>query len=658
MTDAPPPGDEDDVTLYQPRALRVGEVIGHYRIEAPLGQGGNGSAYAARNIDDEDERVVIKLIRPDRRDRARLARLLRAEAAALRRVKHDAIVQYRTFKRIPGSDEYYLVTEHVDGPPLSACLRDGGAMRPSDIARLAVRVADALECAHEQGVIHRDLSPENIILPDRDPARATLIDFGIAKHGTVDPLGLDFVGKLAYAAPEQFEGDPDRIGPWTDLYSLGLVLAGAARGRRLDMGRDMDSAIAARRTTPDLGGIPESLREPIAALLVTDPELRVRRAADAAALFGGDDTMVAPRTGLPGYVPPPAPAPKPSWVRALLLGAAGIVTVGILAILAEMLGLFGPPPQPAPQPQVADAPPSPEPEPRTNVVAAEVAEIARFAADSAHRARTAAQRAELAAAIGAELDVRSQNIAIVAAGAASEGATAVRAACTTPAATMKCITRPDGSFEGGEQECLGRNCIWQGYVVLTAPDGSRFEGHMETGLKKLGREIYVDGVIYEGEFAGNAPGGLGRRTLPDGQVFFGQFKGGMWTGLGGILYTGGDTRVSYMGEGKRDLMDGYGVMRRNDGTSTAGSYVNNELTGFAVETGPAWRLEGAFDTWYPIAAITHYRDGTRYEGAYGIMPVVNDRRSVRFGLGVLFAADGMIEAQGRWENDRLVQALK
>ena len=111
-------GTPDDVTLYQPRALEPGEIIGHYRIEAPLGQGGNGTAYSARNIDDEDERVAIKLIRPDRRDRARLARLLRAEAAALRRVKHEAIVQYRTFKRIPDSDEYYLVTEHIDGPTL------------------------------------------------------------------------------------------------------------------------------------------------------------------------------------------------------------------------------------------------------------------------------------------------------------------------------------------------------------------------------------------------------------------------------------------------------------------------------------------------------------------------------------------------------------
>ena len=227
-----------------PRALRPGDIVAHYRIVGPLGEGGSGAIYEARNIHHEGERVALKIVQPDIADRALFFDLLRAEASALQRVKHEAVVQYRTFGRLPDSDECFLVIEHVSGPTLAAAMRS--AKLPEEaVRRLAIRLIDGLDAAHEQGIVHRDLSPDNVIMPDGDPDRATLIDFGIARSAAADPLGSKFAGKLSFAAPEQFADDPAQVGPWSDLYSLGLLLAAAARARAISPEAASANAVAA-----------------------------------------------------------------------------------------------------------------------------------------------------------------------------------------------------------------------------------------------------------------------------------------------------------------------------------------------------------------------------------------------------------------------------
>lgn len=667
-TAAPDP----DVTFYQPRALQPGEIIGHYRIEAPLGQGGNGAAYAARNIDDEDERVAIKLIRPDRRDRVRLARLLRAEAAALRRVKHDAIVQYRTFKRIPDSDEYYLVTEHIDGPTLSVCLNER-PFAPAEICRLAVRVAHALESAHAQGVIHRDLSPDNIILPGGDPARATLIDFGIAKQGTVDPLGVDFVGKLAYAAPEQFEGDPTRIGPWTDLYSLGLVLAAASRGRRLDMGRDMESAIAARQGEPGLDDIPETLRRPIAALLKSDPEARIRSAGAAAALFGRDETVYA-ATGqaIAPSLARRVPKPPRSFLVKTLRFAIGAVFASIAAFLLaattygiwEAIRTWNDPPE---SEIVAGgdggssvAPAKPAAPTSSTTLNPEVAEAAAKGRAAAALGRLSEGQARIADAVADLFSRRAAATAADADFAATRGRVVAEYACRGGTDGFACRNHPDGTREAGEQKCSGAACVWSGFVEFSAPDGTSFQGQMEYGRYKLGVLVNLDGSVYAGAFEGGQPTGLGRLTERDGVVLTGQFKNGALTGFGNMAFQkdDGTGRLSYRGTFDQGLRNGPGIDRSTDGSQTAGDYQLGQLTGFGVERRPQGRIEAKFQDWFTLEGVAYYPDGRRYEGGYGARVEGDLKLEARAGLGVLYAPDGSIEFQGSWSDDKPVEAMK
>ena len=322
-----------------PRALRPGDIVAHYRIVGPLGEGGSGAIYEARNIHHEGERVALKIVQPDIADRALFFDLLRAEASALQRVKHEAVVQYRTFGRLPDSDECFLVIEHVSGPTLAAAMRS--AKLPEEaVRRLAIRLSDGLDAAHEQGIVHRDLSPDNVIMPDGDPDRATLIDFGIARSAAADPLGSKFAGKLSFAAPEQFADDPAQVGPWSDLYSLGLLLAAAARGRKLDMGSDLATAVALRRRIPNLDGVPPRLHGALAALLQPDPALRVRSASQAAALFAPQPqqspvTVRDPeRNSSPDAVAPQATVRRrrPLLIAAAIAAALGLGDTAMLAL--------------------------------------------------------------------------------------------------------------------------------------------------------------------------------------------------------------------------------------------------------------------------------------------------------------------------------------
>jgi hypothetical protein len=147
------------------------------------------------------------------------------------------------------------------------------------VLRLRDRLALGLAAAHELGIVHRDVSPENILLPDGNIDRAKLIDFGIAK--STDPAGLtiigsDFAGKYSYVSPEQVGLFGGRIDLRSDIYSLGLVLTAAAIGfgRKLDMGNSAPTMIAARQRVPDLSEVPASLRGVIAPMLEPRPDDR------------------------------------------------------------------------------------------------------------------------------------------------------------------------------------------------------------------------------------------------------------------------------------------------------------------------------------------------------------------------------------------------
>jgi hypothetical protein len=247
-------------------------VLGRYRLGARLGSGGFGTVFAARD-ERLDRLVAVKVVpapgvMPERS---------RREALAAARLDHPGIVA--VFDAGEEAGERFLISELVRGRTLAALERDG-ALSDRDVLRVGLSLADALTHAHARGVIHRDVKPQNVIVPD-EPGRAAakLLDFGIAHLAGDEPLTRtgDVVGTLAYMAPEQAAGE--RVDERADLYSLALVLYEALAGS--NPVRMPSPAATARRVgtvLPPLRrarrDLPEDLCRALDRALAPDPEAR------------------------------------------------------------------------------------------------------------------------------------------------------------------------------------------------------------------------------------------------------------------------------------------------------------------------------------------------------------------------------------------------
>jgi eukaryotic-like serine/threonine-protein kinase len=260
-----------------PGAVQVGEVLGHtYRIEAFLAKGGMGAVYRARHLVLESEHA-IKIILSELSEDPQVIALLNQEARTLRTVKNDAVVEYQGLM-LDEHGRRYLVMEFADGPSLAAVLKER-RFTPAEVRALRDRLASGFAAAHEKGIYHRDISPDNVILPGGRIENAKIIDFGIAKStatGEKTLIGGDFAGKYSYASPEQAGMHGGKVDARSDIYSLGLVLASAAIGfgGKLDMGNSLGSVFEARQKVPDLSKVPAELRDEIAAMLQPKPEDR------------------------------------------------------------------------------------------------------------------------------------------------------------------------------------------------------------------------------------------------------------------------------------------------------------------------------------------------------------------------------------------------
>ena len=265
--------------------LANGVVLnGIYKVKRFLARGGMGEVYEGFNVSSE-ERVAIKVMLSHLAADAKVQALFRKEARTLTNLAHPALVQYRVLAREPTLDLYYIVTDFIDGVPLSDLI---GKFQPSaaQLVMVTRRLAEGLGAAHHHGAIHRDMSPENVLLPGGLLGQAKIIDFGIAKSldvGAQTVVGDGFAGKLGYVAPEQFGDFDRRVGPWTDIYSLGLVVLGLAAGRAPDMGTTLVEAVDRRRAGPDISMLPEVLQPLFRRMLTADPSGRPQTAAEVIA---------------------------------------------------------------------------------------------------------------------------------------------------------------------------------------------------------------------------------------------------------------------------------------------------------------------------------------------------------------------------------------
>lgn len=295
--------------------IECGLLLGHtWIVEEFLGRGGMGEVWRCRHIELGTEHAV-KIILPELSQEPNFVALFKEEARRLSRLLSDAIVRYEGLFR----DEWrrlYLVMEFVDGPSLSKIL-ENDRLGVSEIRRLLERIALGLSAAHEHGILHRDISPDNIILPERDVDRAKIIDFGIAK--SLDPrditlIGNKFAGKQAFVSPEQAGLFGGQVDARSDIYSLGLVLAAAAlgHGRRLDMGSSPASIIQKRMDLPDLREIPSGLRSLIGWMLRPDPS---QRPQSIRALLDRDHLRLDNVGDMPGPGANPPLRPEPAVQR-------------------------------------------------------------------------------------------------------------------------------------------------------------------------------------------------------------------------------------------------------------------------------------------------------------------------------------------------------
>ena len=193
-------------------------VLDRYRLQKRLGAGGFGTVWLAHD-ERLDREVAVKVVPRERIVGGRLER----EARAAARLSHPGIVTL--YEAAVDDDAAYLVSELVRGATLGALL-SAGRLSDLDIVKIALALSDALGYAHSQGIVHRDVKPSNVLVPERPTSAAgvaKLTDFGVARVIGGDSLTLtgDVVGTAAYMAPEQAEGL--QAGAPADLYSLALV---------------------------------------------------------------------------------------------------------------------------------------------------------------------------------------------------------------------------------------------------------------------------------------------------------------------------------------------------------------------------------------------------------------------------------------------------
>jgi TolB-like protein len=353
---APVPGAPTGSGPLTPSALRgIGgrplffngeELAGRYRIERFIARGGMGEVYEAEDLELR-ERVALKALRLDLAEDPRVEERFKRELQLARRVTHANVCRIfdcgRHVLQTQGAEGpgearvLFLTMELLRGETLSARLKRCGGLLEADALPIARQIAEALDAAHQAGIIHRDLKSSNVLLVStRDGGeRAVVTDFGLARahgpehSGVSITVGETFLGTPAYMAPEQVEGKT--ITPAADLYAFGVVLYEMVTGRWPFQG-DTPIATAVKRlyepAPPPSAHVPTldpRWDRAIQSCLDRDPQKRPANAAAVVRLLEADAAA-------------PAGAPEPRALRRTALVALS-VGAALLAAGAAFWGL-------------------------------------------------------------------------------------------------------------------------------------------------------------------------------------------------------------------------------------------------------------------------------------------------------------------------------
>jgi hypothetical protein len=347
-----------------------GRTAGTFQIQDKLGEGGMGAVYRAVDIMVE-RTVAVKVLKPEISGNPEVVERFRTEAITLARLNHPSIATLYTFFR-EGAD-YFMVMEFVSGSTLEDAIRGAGAMPWRQAVDVLLRILEALEHAHQYGVLHRDIKPANIMLPKTGGVKVT--DFGIAQVLGAARLTREgrMVGTLEYLAPERIVGKP--FDERSDLYSAGVVFYEMLSGH-LPFESDSDYGLIRAQTEappPPIENfgvnVPRPILEVLWRSLAKLPEQRYANAAGMAAALREararaegeipaavqpvrETRMVAPAAivhpaptqwqmapAASQPMPPPAAMVAPANGSSRLLWAAGAVVFVILLAGAGFLVL-------------------------------------------------------------------------------------------------------------------------------------------------------------------------------------------------------------------------------------------------------------------------------------------------------------------------------
>jgi serine/threonine protein kinase len=302
----PAAGRTPPAGFVPPAPAELGRHFPQLEMLALLGQGGMGAVYKARQT-KLDRLVAVKILPPEvARDPAFAERFTR-EARSLARLNHPHIVTVHDFGDVDGL--YYFTMEYVDGLNLRDLLQ-AGALPAAQVLAIVPQLCDALQYAHDEGLVHRDIKPENILL-DRK-GRVKIADFGLARLVGLTPTYLtltgthEVMGTLLYMAPEQMKRT-HTVDHRADIYSLGVVLYEMLTGE-LPLGRFAPPSHKA--------AVNERLDQVVLQALAREPAERYQ---DAGALKQDLVAALAAAAGAPGQAsapsgsPRPAPQSKPAW---------------------------------------------------------------------------------------------------------------------------------------------------------------------------------------------------------------------------------------------------------------------------------------------------------------------------------------------------------
>jgi len=330
-------------------------VAGRYEIERPLGHGAMATVDLAHDVELDRSVALKRLAENLSRDEELRARFLR-EGRLAARLAHPNVV--RIFDVGEDDERPFIAMEYVDGETLAELVRRRGPLPAREVAELGAQICRALAAAHEAGLVHRDVKPQNLLLGSNRLLK--LGDFGIAfgLGGTRLTMAGTVLGTAAYLAPEQARGE--EVTAAADVYGVGAVLYELLTGRPPRTPTSLADLTDSTTIAPPVGA-PPALARIVMRCLAADPAARPASATalahELAATLPKDGTVA-----FPGHPSQAATEIKPPSVRrsnkirpALALGAlaVGAIAGGGIAVIATR---GGPTPKPAPIPRVAPVP--------------------------------------------------------------------------------------------------------------------------------------------------------------------------------------------------------------------------------------------------------------------------------------------------------------